>query len=72
MKTRKSNRPIVIYGEALFGPRWKAPLGRSIGIPYRTIKRYAKGETTPPPGVLDDCRALMRDRGIVLRKMAGD
>ena len=70
--TRKPTLPIVTYGKALFGERWKAPLGRSIGIPYRTIKRYAKGETTPPPGVLDDCRALMLDRGIVLHKMAGE
>lgn len=70
--TRKPTRPIVIYGEALFGPRWKMPLARALDISVRTIKRYAKGETEPQPGVLDDCRALMRDRGIVLRKMAGE
>jgi hypothetical protein len=70
--TRKSNRPIVIYGEALFGEQWKAPLARALGVNVRTVKRWAAGEFQPHDGVFDDVRAMLKRRGIALRAMAGE
>jgi hypothetical protein len=71
--TRKPPRPPIIqYGEALFGERWKAPLARALGVNIRTVKRWAAGEFQPHDGVWDDVRAMLKKRGIALRAMAGE
>ena len=43
-------------------PYWQGALSRDLGVNPRTVRRWASGETTPPPGVLawlDRARAMV-------------
>jgi hypothetical protein len=39
---------LVSLGQALYGPRWKRPLGRALGYDARTIRGWAKGTPKEP------------------------
>ena len=53
---------IDAIGRALYGPRWKAPLARALGINPRTVQRWAKGDGAPSAGVREELAQLFRDR----------
>ena len=55
----------IKWGEALFGPDWKAPLARALGLNRRSVIRYASGEREIPEFLEDELRELAR--GQVMR-----
>lgn len=62
---------IIQYGEALYGPRFQRELADALGVNERTMRRWLAGDTSPPEGVLDDLKALVRERIALLRGLAG-
>lgn len=62
---------IIQYGEALYGPRFQRELAQALGVNERTMRRWVAGDTTPPESVLDDLKALVRERIALLRSLAG-
>lgn len=60
---------IIQYGEALYGPRFQCELARALGVGDRTMRRWVAGDTNPPEGVLDDLKALVRERIELLRRL---
>lgn len=58
-------------GEALFGPRWQTPLAAALDVQLRTLQRWASGDRRVPPGLAQDLAGLCRDRGAVLKVLAG-
>lgn len=61
---------IITAGDALYGPSWVNPLADGLGVDRRTINRWARGTSTPKPGVWVDLAALCRARAAALVKMA--
>ena len=59
------------YGEALYGPRYQRELAFALGVNERTMRRWVAGDTSPPESVLDDLKALVRERIALLRGLAG-
>jgi len=56
-----SLKELSVVGEALFGPRWRSDVARSIGVTYRSVCRwYAEGSV--PDGVRDRLRVVVRER----------
>lgn len=62
---------IIQYGEALYGPRFQRELAEALGVNERTMRRWVAGDTSPPDSVLDDLKALVRERIALLRSLAG-
>lgn len=62
---------IIKYGEALYGKNFQCALARALGINDRTMRRWVAGDTNPPESVLDDLKALVRERMALLRGLAG-
>lgn len=61
---------IIQYGEALYGPRFQRELAEALGVNERTMRRWVAGDTIPPDSVLDDLKALVRERIALLRRLA--
>ena len=53
-------RDLNAIGEALYGPRFHAPLASSLEIAERTLRRWLVGEWPIPEHVLDNCKTLIR------------
>ncbi len=62
-------------GKLLHGEQWKAPLARELGVPEKTVARWASGYSTIPPGVTEDIVKLLQERrrGFhdLIRRIAG-
>lgn len=58
---------ITQFGEALYGPRFQRELAEALGVNERTMRRWVAGDTSPPESVLDDLKALVRERIALLR-----
>lgn len=58
---------ITQFGEALYGPRFQRELAEALGVNERTMRRWIAGDTSPPESVLDDLKALVRERVALLR-----
>lgn len=54
----------------LFGEHYSSSASAALGIHERTIRRFAKGETEPPPGVLLDLLTLVEAKQLALRVLA--
>lgn len=71
MKDRDQGSMVVwsihAYGKALYGPRFQRELAEALGVNERTMRRWVAGDTSPPESVLDDLRALVRERVALLR-----
>ena len=74
MKDRDQGSIVVwsihAYGEALYGPRFQRELAEALGVNERTMRRWVAGDTSPPESVLDDLKALARERVALLRGLA--
>jgi DNA-binding XRE family transcriptional regulator len=44
-------------GVALYGEHWHSSLAHDLGVPRRTVQRWAAGDARPPPTL---CRNLAR------------
>ena len=60
---------IIQYGEALYGPRFQRELAVALGVNERTMRRWVAGDTSPPESLLDDLKALVRERVELLRRL---
>jgi len=69
-KAREMRDKIIQYGEALYGPRFQRELAEALGVNERTMRRWVAGDTSPPESVLDDLKALVRERAALLRGLA--
>lgn len=58
-----------IYGEALFGPRWKSELARALGVTDRTMRRWDAGTHPIPDTLAADLAKLKSDRIKHLRSL---
>jgi len=74
MKDRDQGSMVVwsihAYGKALYGPRFQRELAEALGVNERTMRRWVAGDTSPPESVLDDLKALARERAALLRGLA--
>lgn len=52
---------LASIGRALYGARWQSDLARALDVSDRQLRRWVAGATIPP-GVADDCRALLSAR----------
>ena len=62
-------KTIIQYGEALYGPRFQRELAEALGVNERTMRRWVAGDTSPPESLLDDLKALVRERVELLRRL---
>lgn len=46
-------------GEALYGPEWRMPLSRDLGVAYLTVRRWQSGAAPIPAGVVDELQGLV-------------
>lgn len=53
---------LLVVGEALFGPRWKALLARELGVPHRTFMRWLSSGADLEVEHLLTLRLLVRSR----------
>ena len=53
-------------GSALYGPRWKTPLARRLGVSRETVSRWASGAQKISPSHARFIALLVRSRGTVL------
>jgi hypothetical protein len=58
---------LIKCGEALYGPRFQRELAEALKVNERTMRRWLAGDTSPPESVLDDLKALARERIALLR-----
>jgi DNA-binding transcriptional regulator YdaS (Cro superfamily) len=47
-------------GRAAFGPDWKSPMARALGVRYPLVHDMATGRYRIPPGVALDVAAILR------------
>ena len=57
-------------GEALYGPQYRAELGRVLQVDNRQIRRWANGEYEPPVGVWRELTSLIYARSDELKKLS--
>lgn len=53
---------IVRAGRALYGPHWRNPLARDLGVSDRSLRRWAAGEIAVPSGVLNRLHDVISER----------
>jgi hypothetical protein len=56
-------------GTALYGQHWHSSLARDLGVPQRTLQRWAAGDARPPPTLRRDLARLVAARQDVLGKL---
>ena len=56
-------------GAALYGEHWQASLAHDLGVPRRTVQRWAAGETRPRPTLRRDLARLVAARQDALGKL---
>ena len=49
-------------GEAMYGPRWQSQVARDVGVQFRTVARWAVGDTKISPEKAGLLRSIARDR----------
>lgn len=67
-----TSKELTRIGEALFGEWWKEPLSDALGVNYRTMRRWAKGESRIPDAIVPDLRTLAKRRGSALVKISDE
>lgn len=50
------------YGRALWGRNFRAPMSRHFRVHEKTVRRWIKGDHTPPEGVLEELREMVAKR----------
>lgn len=61
---------MIRIGEALFGPQWKVPLARELGVDKRTITYISKGEHGVSLEIAKGLQTVVTKRLDVLGKLA--
>jgi DNA-binding XRE family transcriptional regulator len=56
-------------GNALYGESWQASLARDLGVPRRTVQRWATGEARPPLTLRRNLARLVAARQDTLGKL---
>ena len=56
-------------GAALYGEHWHSSLAHDLGVPRRTVQRWAAGDARPPPTLRRDLARLVAARQDVLGKL---
>ena len=56
-------------GAALYGEHWHSSLAHDLGVPRRTVQRWAAGDARPPPTLRRDLARLIAARQDVLGKL---
>lgn len=59
-------------GDMLYGPDWKAPLARDLGINLRNFRRMAEGDLPIPPGIWPDVRRWLLAHSSLCKQIAAD
>lgn len=54
-------------GKLLYGQFWYTPMGAELDLNERTIRRWLKGESSIPAGVVNDLIGIARKRADVVR-----
>ena len=65
MITLSSSERFIVSGLVLFGPRWKAPLARTLGVTRETVSRWVSDKDVPP-WACNTVALLVRSKGSVL------
>jgi hypothetical protein len=65
MITLSSSERFIVSGLVLFGPRWKAPLARTLGVTRETVSRWVSDKNVPP-WARNTVTLLVRSKGSVL------
>ncbi len=53
-------------GEALYGPRWQAPLSRDLKVAVRTVQRWDAGDRGIPDTLAAELVELLEIRQVVI------
>ena len=56
-------------GAALYGEHWHSSLAHDLGVPRRTVQRWAAGDARPPPTLRRDLARLVAARQDELGKL---
>jgi hypothetical protein len=56
-------------GAALYGEHWHSSLAHDLGVPRRTVQRWAAGDARPPPTLRRDLARLVATRQDTLGKL---
>jgi DNA-binding XRE family transcriptional regulator len=56
-------------GTALYGELWQASLAHDLGVPRRTVQRWATGDVRPPPTLRRALARLVAARQDVLGRL---
>ena len=68
----KHHRPtIMIWGEALYGERWRKPLAERLGVDESTVRRWAAGKFVMPEDAIVRTRGLLRAKARECERLAG-
>lgn len=65
MITLSPSERLIVSGLVLFGPRWKAPLARTLGVTRETVSRWVSDKDAPP-WACNTVALLVRSKGSVL------
>lgn len=57
-------------GEALYGPSWRTALADALKVGERTVRRWEKGDSPIPDGLIADLAALCLAQAEALKKIA--
>lgn len=63
---------IIKTGEAIYGPSWRRPFSKHIGIHEKTLRRWLAGEYHPPADIIVRCISLLSERIDVLKSVRVD
>jgi hypothetical protein len=56
-------------GAALYGEHWHSSLAHDLGVPRRTVQRWAAGDARPPPTLRRNLARLVAARQDILGKL---
>ena len=63
---------LVRAGRALYGPHWRSPLARDLGVDERSVRRWVAREAKPPGDLRHRLDDLIRERDDVLQALLGE
>ena len=56
--TTPDQAELIVLGEQLFGPFWRLPMSKALGVNERTLRRWRNGQSTVNQNALDELRKM--------------